>query len=60
MLDSIKQRQIFTFDEYQTMLNLQCGYFPGDGSTSATKPPDRNYNHYVIELHGLELEGPER
>ncbi|KAF5323312.1 hypothetical protein D9611_005740 [Ephemerocybe angulata] len=59
MLDGIKQRQAFGFDEYQTMLNLQCAYFPGDGSTSATKPPDRNYNHYVIELHSLELEDAE-
>ncbi|RXW22590.1 hypothetical protein EST38_g3261 [Candolleomyces aberdarensis] len=59
MLDRIKRQrqQAFSFDEYQTMLNLQCGYFPGDGSTSATKAPDRNYNHYVIELHGMELDG---
>ncbi|KAJ2919296.1 hypothetical protein MD484_g1171, partial [Candolleomyces efflorescens] len=55
MLDRIKRQrqQAFNFDEYQTMLNLQCGYFPGDGSTSATKAPDRNYNHYIIELHGM-------
>jgi exocyst complex component 4 len=55
MLDRIKRQrqQAFSFDEYQTMLNLQCGYFPGDGSISATKAPDRNYNHYIIELHGM-------
>ncbi|KAF7339621.1 Sec8 exocyst complex component specific domain-containing protein [Mycena sanguinolenta] len=50
MLDSIRQRQIFTFDEYQTMLNLQCKVAGEDG------PKDRNFSMYVIELHGLEME----
>ncbi|KAJ6519646.1 Sec8 exocyst complex component-specific domain-containing protein [Mycena sanguinolenta] len=50
MLDSIRQRQIFTFDEYQTMLNLQCKVAGAEG------PRDRNFSMYVIELHGLEME----
>ncbi|KAH9948198.1 Sec8 exocyst complex component-specific domain-containing protein [Amylocystis lapponica] len=55
MLDSIRQKQEFTFDEYKTMLDLQCGVDPTqkDGATGTT---DRSYSMYVIDLHGLELE----
>ncbi|KAJ7107607.1 exocyst complex component sec8 [Mycena crocata] len=55
MLDGIrkKQKQWFTFDEYQTMLNLQCKVVTGDGDAKAT---DRNYSMYVIDLHGLEMD----
>jgi len=52
MLDGIRKKQSFTFDEYQTMLNLQCKA-GGDGDAKAT---DRNYSMYVIDLHGLEME----
>ncbi|KAJ7275219.1 Sec8 exocyst complex component-specific domain-containing protein [Mycena haematopus] len=54
MLDGIRKKQIFTFDEYQTMLNLQCKV-TGDenGPKGAT---DRNFSMYVIDLHGLEME----
>lgn len=39
------------------MLNLQCGI--DQTLPSATgQPTDRNYNMYIIELHGLELEQP--
>ncbi|KDR85374.1 hypothetical protein GALMADRAFT_234199 [Galerina marginata CBS 339.88] len=54
MLDGIRDRQNFTFDEYQTMLNLQCGVDPAKGKEA--KPTDRNYSLYVIDLHGLEME----
>lgn len=54
MLDSIRQKQIFSFDEYKTMLDLQCGV--AQGGSGATKANDRNYSMYVIDLHGLELE----
>nr|GAT47843.1 Sec8 exocyst complex component specific domain-containing protein [Mycena chlorophos] len=47
MLDKIREKQEFTFDEYQTMLTLQCG---SDGAR------DRNFSMYVIDLHGLEME----
>ncbi|KAL6310091.1 Sec8 exocyst complex component-specific domain-containing protein [Sparassis latifolia] len=55
MLDSVRQKQEYSFDEYKTMLDLQCGVDPTepDGVAQAT---DRNYNMYVIDLHGLELE----
>jgi len=53
MLDGIRKKQWFTFDEYQTMLNLQCGV-EGDGE--GPKAADRNYSMYVIDLHGLEME----
>ena len=52
MLDGIRQNQSFSFDEYQAMLNLQCGV--DDSGTQ--KAVDRNFSVYVIELHGLELE----
>ncbi|KAJ7487411.1 exocyst complex component sec8 [Mycena galericulata] len=53
MLDSIRKQQLFTFDEYQTMLNLQCKV---DGDGEGPKAADRNYSMYVIDLHGLEME----
>ncbi|KAF9076098.1 Sec8 exocyst complex component-specific domain-containing protein [Rhodocollybia butyracea] len=46
MLQGIKQLQEFSFDDYQTMLALQC----------ASQATDRDYGMYVIELHGLEIE----
>ncbi|KAJ7293405.1 exocyst complex component sec8 [Mycena rebaudengoi] len=39
MLDGIRKKQWFTFDEYQTMLNLICKVVPGEGDG----PTDRNY-----------------
>jgi exocyst complex component 4 len=57
MLNGIRKQQQFSFEEYQTMLNLQCGVPPGDNGSNPTRVSDRNYSMYVIELHGLELEG---
>ncbi|KAF8167728.1 exocyst complex component sec8 [Crassisporium funariophilum] len=56
MLDGIRKRQTFTFDEYQAMLNLQCGVDSSQGSDAAGKATDRNYSLYVIDLHGLEMD----
>ncbi|KAG5647569.1 hypothetical protein DXG03_008922 [Asterophora parasitica] len=56
MLHGIRKKPVFTFDEYQTMLNLQCGVNPAEGEEGAAKAVDRNYGMYMIELHGLELE----
>ncbi|KAE9408284.1 hypothetical protein BT96DRAFT_962930 [Gymnopus androsaceus JB14] len=60
MLNSIKQQQEFSFDDYQIMLALQCGVVdlnPSDPRHSlATQATDRNYSMYVIDLHGLEIE----
>jgi exocyst complex component 4 len=58
MLESVRTKQIFTFDEYQSMLNLQCGVDPTMGDAGAQAATDRNYSLYMIDLHGLEMEGP--
>jgi exocyst complex component 4 len=56
MLEGIRQQQEFSFDEYQTMLNLQCGVGQAEGEAGVAKATDRNYTMYVIELHALEME----
>ncbi|KAJ4002503.1 exocyst complex component sec8 [Lentinula boryana] len=59
MLNGIKQYQEFTFDDYQTMLALQCGVDPNPSDprqSMATQATNRNYSMYVIDLHGLEIE----
>ena len=38
------------------MLNLQCGVDQTKGQAGISQASDRNYNSYIIELHGLELE----
>ncbi|KAG2154660.1 Sec8 exocyst complex component-specific domain-containing protein [Suillus clintonianus] len=56
LLDSIRQNQNFTFDEYKTILNLQCGVDQSIGEAGVAKAADRNYSTFLIDLHGLELE----
>ncbi|KAI0322694.1 Sec8 exocyst complex component-specific domain-containing protein [Amylostereum chailletii] len=56
MLDGIRQGQVFTFDEYKVILDLQCGVDPGIGGKSATQATDRNYSMYVIDLHGMVID----
>ena len=56
MLDSIRKKQEFSFDEYKAMLDLQCGVDPTNSEQSAAQATDRNYSLYVIDLHGLELQ----
>lgn len=56
MLDGIRKKQSFSFDEYKTMLDLQCGVAQHSVGAGAPKASDRNYSMYVIDLHGLELE----
>ncbi|KAJ8509424.1 hypothetical protein ONZ45_g8399 [Pleurotus djamor] len=55
LLDSIRKEASFTFEEYQTMLNLQCGVVSSEGEAGIARAVDRNYNVYMIELHGMEL-----
>ncbi|KAF8898925.1 exocyst complex component sec8 [Infundibulicybe gibba] len=57
MLQRIRNKQAFNFDEYQTMLNMQCGVDPTEGEMAASRATDRNYSMYVIDLHGLEMGG---
>lgn len=56
MLEGIRAKQEFSFDEYQTMLMLQCGIDPAQGDAGIGTATDRNYSAYVIDLHGLELD----
>jgi len=55
MLNGARERHTFNFDEYQTMLNFQCGVDPSDAAI-ASKTIDRDYSSYVLELHGLEMD----
>ncbi|KXN85672.1 putative exocyst complex component sec8 [Leucoagaricus sp. SymC.cos] len=56
MLNRIREKQTFTFDEYKTMLSFQCGVNPAEGDAGVAKATDRKYNMYVIELHGLVMD----
>jgi exocyst complex component 4 len=57
MLAQIRTNPVFTFDEYNTMLSLQCGVDQSKGEAGAQTATDRNYSMYSIDLHGMELEG---
>ena len=52
MLDNIRKKQVFTFDEYKAMLDLQCGVDQSNRN-GAPQATDRNYSMYIIDLHGL-------
>jgi len=52
MLDGAGKKHFFKFDEYQIMLNLQCGV----DSSDASKAIDGDYSSYVKELRGLEMD----
>lgn len=55
MFEGTRKKHFFKFDEYQTMLNFQCGLDPSDSAT-ADKATDPNYSSYLLELHGLEMD----
>jgi len=56
MLALIRKQQTFTFDQYEVMLNLQCGVDQSRKDRSGSQAMDKNYGMYIIDLHGLELE----
>ncbi|KAI0249495.1 Sec8 exocyst complex component-specific domain-containing protein [Lactifluus subvellereus] len=56
MLASIRKQQTFTFEQYEVMLNLQCGVDQSRKDRSGAQASDRNYSMYIIDLHGLEME----
>jgi exocyst complex component 4 len=58
MLDGVRKKQQFTFDEYKTMFSLKCGVDEMEGDAGVAKATDRNYTMYLIDLHGFELESP--
>ncbi|KAI6007185.1 Sec8 exocyst complex component-specific domain-containing protein [Pisolithus albus] len=56
LLDSVRTKNTFSFDEYKVMLDLQCGVDQSLGDAAGAKATDPNHGLYTIELHGLELE----
>ena len=55
MLSHIKQKPLFSFEEYKSMLNFQCGVDQALGDRGAAQATDKNYNMYLIELHALAI-----
>jgi exocyst complex component 4 len=57
LLEKVKKEQAFTFEEYRSMLNLQCGFDQGQAQdVTPQTAADKNFGHYAIELHRLEME----
>ena len=56
MLSLIRKQRTFTFDQYEVMLNLQCGVDQSRKDRSGAQAKDKNYSMYIIDLHGLEME----
>ncbi|KAH8991923.1 Sec8 exocyst complex component-specific domain-containing protein [Lactarius akahatsu] len=55
MLASIHKQRSFTFEQYEVMLNLQCGVDQSQKDRSGAQATDKNYSMYIIDLHGLEM-----
>ncbi|CCO35022.1 putative exocyst complex component sec8 [Rhizoctonia solani AG-1 IB] len=61
MLERIRNDQVFGFEEYKSMLNLQCGVDQALAdnvrlSGAPQQASDREYNDYLIELHALAID----
>ncbi|CAE6446216.1 unnamed protein product [Rhizoctonia solani] len=61
MLERIRNNQVFGFEEYKSMLNLQCGVDQALAdnvrlSGAPQQTSDREYNDYLIELHALAID----
>lgn len=56
MLASIHKQRSFTFEQYEVMLNLQCGVDQSQKDRTGAQATDKNYSMYIIDLHGLEME----
>jgi exocyst complex component 4 len=52
VLETVRRKQIFSFDEYRSILKLQCGVDQTEGDAQAK---DKTYSTYAIDLHRLEL-----
>jgi exocyst complex component 4 len=55
MLSLIKQKPLFSFEEYKSILNFQCGVDQALGDKGASQATDKNYSMYLIELHALAI-----
>ncbi|KIJ46391.1 hypothetical protein M422DRAFT_66747 [Sphaerobolus stellatus SS14] len=53
MLKGIRQKPQFTFEEYRSMLNFQCGVDHSLGDAGAREAKDKEYSSYLIQLHEL-------
>ncbi|KAF8519097.1 Sec8 exocyst complex component-specific domain-containing protein [Hysterangium stoloniferum] len=53
MLEGMKKKPQFTFEEYRSMLNFQCGVDQALGEAGAAQATDREYSSYLIQLHEL-------
>lgn len=55
MLKSIKEKPLFTFEEYRSMLNFQCGVDQSIRDPANIQPKDPAYNTYISQLHELAI-----
>lgn len=53
MLKSIKEKPMFTFEEYRSMLNFQCGVDQSIRDLASFQAKDPGYNTYLGQLHEL-------
>lgn len=56
MIESIKVKQEFAFEEYHVMLKLMCGVDQTIPNTGPVQAADRSYGMHFIELQQLEME----
>lgn len=53
LIESIKAKQEFSFEEYHVLLKLMCGV---DQTVPNAGSADRSYGMHVIDLQQLEME----
>ena len=53
MLSLIRQKQEFSFEEYRTMLSLQCGVNESKGEAGVAEATNRSFSMYMIDLHSI-------
>ena len=56
MIEGIKVKQEFAFEEYHVMLKLICGVDQRIPNAGPAQAADRSYGMHVIELQQLEME----
>lgn len=55
MLKSVKEKPLFTFEEYRSMLNFQCGVDQSIRDPASVQPKDPAYSTYISQLHELAI-----
>jgi len=56
LIESIKAKQEFAFEEYHVILKLMCGVDQTVPNAGLAQAADRSYGMHVIELQQLEME----